>query len=186
MNKSNKTIWIICAILFLIGLIFSICRIVQVNRKYPQRVEKDIVKGSYCEVKPQIGMTVIGSRWLDGNALKKEYGDVWYAENYMEYKAVEVSVEFVNNSNKDKKLDLFKIYIESEKYDWNGIEADLFMAKNNIPLEVKIKAGEKKKYVLPYVCLKENYLDSDWNDLSKANYYLVKKRYPVKTKWRIA
>lgn len=131
-------------------------------------------------------MTVLDTRWLNGDELQQEYDGIWYVDNPMDYQAVEVTVNISNHSETNQKIELFKTYIESEKYDWNGCDADLFMAKNNMPLEIELKSGEEMKCVLPYTFLKSNYRESDWTQLNKISYFLVRERYPQKTKWLIS
>lgn len=186
MERSNKLLWIVCGGVVVLGVVFSIFRIVMINKQYPQTVEKNVAEGTEYEMGSGISMSVLSSRWLNGEELQKEYDGVWYEDNPMDYQGVEVTVNICNSSKKTQKVELFKTYIESEKYDWNGCDADLFMAKNNMPLEVEIKAGEKLSCVLPYTFLKENYLENDWGHLSRNSYFLVRNRYPQKTKWMIS
>lgn len=186
MKKMNKLVWIVCVGVLVLGVIFSVFRIVMINKQYPQTVEKNIAKGSEYEIGSKIKMSVVDTRWLNGEELQEEYDGIWYVDNPMDYQAVEVTVNICNSSKENQKVELFKTYIESEKYDWNGCDADLFMTKNNMPLEVELKAGEEIRCVLPYTFLKENYPESDWAHLSQISYFLVRERYPQKTKWMIS
>lgn len=185
MKKVNKLVWIVCAGIIVLVFFGGGIRIVRINKQYPQKVEKNIDKGIEYQIGSQISMSVVGSRWLNGEELQEEYDGIWYVDNPMDYQAVEVTVNICNSSQENKKVELFKTYIESEKYDWNGCDADLFMAKNNIPLEVELGAGEKMSCVMTYTFLKENYLEGDWGHLSQIPYFLVRERYPKKIKWKI-
>lgn len=185
MMKINKLIWIVSAGIAILGLFFVFFRIVKVNRQYPQTIEKSIEKGSSYEIAPKVNMSVLDARWLDGEELQQEYEGIWYVDNPADYQAVEVTVNISNLSGANQKIELFRTYIESEKYDWNGCDADLFMAKNSLPLEVELQSGQEMKCVLPYTFLKENYKENDWAQLSEISYFLVRERYPQKTKWLI-
>lgn len=185
MMKINKLIWIVSAGIAILGLFFVFFRIVKVNRQYPQTIEKSIEKGSSYEIAPKVNMSVLDARWLDGEELQQEYEGIWYVDNPADYQAVEVTVNISNLLGANQKIELFRTYIESEKYDWNGCDADLFMAKNSLPLEVELQSGQEMKCVLPYTFLKENYKENDWAQLSEISYFLVRERYPQKTKWLI-
>lgn len=186
MKKTNKLVWIVSMGVLVLGVIFSVFRIHTINKQYPQTIKKNIAKGTECEIGSTIKMSVLDARWLNREELQEEYEGIWYVDNPMDYQAVEVTVNICNFSEENQKVELFKTYIESEKYDWNGCDADLFMAKNNMPLELELKAGEEMRCVLPYTFLKENYLESDWTHLSQIPYFLVRERYPQKTKWMIS
>lgn len=183
---NHKTVWkaIGVTVIAILAVIMA-GRIYTVNVRYPQRMEKEVSQGDFFEVMPGVEMCVVNSRWLSSMDLQKEYEDVWYAEDPNAYKAVEVKIKLKNKSNKRKKISLFKIYIESDQYDWNGSDADLFAAKNNASLEMPLDPGEEKEYTMPYTFLKDNYKKSTWESLDKEGYFLVVKRYPIKIKWKV-
>jgi hypothetical protein len=161
-------------------------RIYTVNVRYPQRTEKEIAQGDFYELKKGVEMCIVGSRWLNANDMQKEYEDAWYVDNPDAYKAVEVTIKLRNKSKKRKKVSLFQFYIESDQYDWNGCDADLFAVKNGAALEVSLESEEEKEYTLPYTFLKDSYKNSAWKALSEEGFFLVEQRYPVKVKWKIA
>jgi hypothetical protein len=107
-------------------------------------------------LKKGVEMCIVGSRWLNANDMQKEYEDAWYVDNPDAYKAVEVTIKLRNTSKKRKKVPLFQFYIESDQYDWNGCDADLFAVKNGA-----------------------------WKALCEERFFLVEQRYPVKVKWSI-
>lgn len=182
---NNKTVWKVISFtgIALLAVIMT-SRIYTVNVRYPQRLEKEVSQGDSFELMQGVEMYVVDSRWLSSVDLQKEYRDVWYVDNPNVYKAVEVKIKLKNKSNKRKKISLFKIYIESDQYDWNGSDADLFVAKNNSSLEMPLEPGEEKEYSMPYTFLKDNYKKSTWESLDKGGYFLVTERYPIKVKWR--
>lgn len=59
-------------------------------------------------------MSVVDTRWLNGEELQEEYDGIWYVDNPMDYQAVEVTVNICNSSKENQKVELFKTYIESE------------------------------------------------------------------------
>lgn len=183
---NNKRVW---KIISLIGIILMaaviIGRVSVVNARYPQRIEKEITRGDFFEWMKGVEMCVIDSRWLSAADLQREYSEVWYVDNPNAYQAVEVKIKLKNKYDKRKKIPLFRIYIESDRYDWNGSDADLFIAKNNASLEMPLEPGEEKEYIMPYTFLKDNYKESEWATLSEEGYFLVTERYPEKIKWRL-
>lgn len=182
--KTNKLAWI-GLFLIALGLFFCFYRIYKVNDIYPKTQEKEVAKGIYYEIGSKIEMCVLDARWLDGAELQSEYGDSWYVEEPSDYKAVEVKIKVRNLAGKKKKVALFKTYIESEQYDWNGSDAELFVAKNNMPLEIELESGQELECVMPYTFLKETYKECDWEKLNEIPYFLVRDRYPQKVKWKI-
>lgn len=183
MNK-KRVLKIIGFIATAIIAAIIIGRIYVVNVRYPQRIEKEIAQGDFYELKKGVEMCVVDSKWLSSTDIQREYDDVWYVDNPNAYKAVEVKIKLKNNSNKRKKIPLFKIYIESDQYDWNGSDADLFTAKNNASLEMPLDPGEEKEYTMPYTFLQDNYKGDMWETLDKEGYFLVVERYPIKIKWK--
>ena len=73
MKKMNKLVWIVCVGVLVLGVIFSVFRIVMINKQYPQTVEKNIAKGSEYEIGSTIKMYVLDARWLNGEELQEEY-----------------------------------------------------------------------------------------------------------------
>lgn len=182
---NNKTVWKVISftgIAIIAAIIIG--RIYIVNVRYPQRIEKEITQGDFYELKKGVEMCIVDARWLSSTDLQREYDDVWYVDHPNAYKAIEVKIKLKNKSNKRKKIPLFKIYMESDQYDWNGSDADLFAAKNNASLEMPLDPGEEKEYTMPYTFLQDNYKGSTWKSLSGGGYFLVVNRYPVKVKWR--
>ncbi len=183
--NNKKVLKAICFIGIAIMAVIIIGRIYAVNIRYPQRIEKEIAQGNFFDLTNGVEMCFVDFRWLSANDLQREYDDVWCIDNPNAYKAVEVKIKVRNKSNKRKKIPLFKIYIESGQYDWNGSDADLFVAKNNASLEMPLDSGEEKEYTMPYTFLKYNYKESVWETLSEGGYFLVAERYPLKAKWRL-
>lgn len=183
---NNKRVWKVMSFIGIAILaVIMIGSIYTVNVRYPQRVEEEITQGDFFELKKGVEMCIVDSRWLSSTDLQGEYGDVWYVDNPSAYKAVEVKIKLKNKTDKKKKISLFKIYIESDQYDWNGSDADLFVTKNNDSLEIPLDPGEEREYTMPYTFLKDNYKESAWKTLSEGEYFLVAERYPLKVKWRL-
>jgi hypothetical protein len=183
MNKTVQKAACLIGVVIMAGIIIG--RIYIVNIRYPQRTEKEIARGDFYELKKGVEMCIVDFRWLNANDLQKEYDGVWYVDNSDAYKAVEVKIRVRNKSNKRKTVPLFKIYIESDQYDWNGSDADLFVAKNGTSLEIPLDSGDEKEFTMPYTFLKDNYKESAWKTLSEEGFFLVSERYPVKVKWRL-
>lgn len=183
--KTTKLVWIISSFLIALGMFFVFYRIYMVNVTYPKTQEKEVAKGTYYKIDSAVEMCVLDVRWLDDTELQNEYGENWYVDEPSDYKAVEVKIKVRNLSKNKKKVALFKTYIESEQYDWNGSDADLFMAKNNMPLEIELEPGQELECVMPYTFLKETYKECDWEKLNEIPYFLVRDRYPQKVKWKI-
>lgn len=125
---NNKRVWKVMGSIGIAAILAVIAagRIYTVNARYPQREEKEIASGDFFELKKGVEMRIVDSRWLSSTEVQDEYDDVWYVDNPDDYKAVEVKVKVRNRTDKKKKVPLFKIYIESDQYDWNGSDAEMF------------------------------------------------------------
>ncbi len=183
MNFRKLILFISIIILIPITLLITY-RIFLVNTRYPQRQDLNVKQGDYYDIIPGVEMCVTDSKWLNSDDLLRDYDDVWYVDNPNDYKAVEVKIILKNYSKTRKKISLFNIYIESDKYDWNGCDADLFSKKNEISMEEYLEPGQEIECIMPYTFLKQNYKEDDWIQLHRYGYYLVEKRYPLKVKWR--
>lgn len=181
----KKMYIIICVTVMFIIVIIIFYRIISLNSRYPQRQEMSIKQGDFYELKPGVEMGVINSNWMESDELEREYGDVWIVDNPEDYKGVDVLIKIRNKSNVKKKFQLFKLYIESDLYDWNGCVAEIFMKKNNSSFEIELEPDQEAEYTVSYTFLKDNYKEKDWENLSQTGYFLVNKRYPLKIKWRI-
>lgn len=184
MNFKKKCTVACAAAVVLIAAIIFFYRITVVNGRYPQRQELSVEQGDFYEVKPGVEMSVVGAEWMDADDLEREYGDVWFVDDPEDYKGVDVRIKLKNKSDVKKKFQLFKLYIESDLYDWNGCVAEFFMKRNNTSFKCELEPGQEAEYTIPYAFLKENYQENVWKDLSQAGYFLVNKRYPLKVKWR--
>lgn len=184
MNFKKKCAVACVAVVVILAAIIITYRIIVVNNRYPQRQELSVEQGDFYEIKPGVEMSVVGAEWMDSDDLEREYGDVWFVDNPEDYKGVDVRIKLINKSEVKKKFQLFKLYIESDLYDWNGCDADFFMEKNNASFKCELEPGQEAEYTISYSFLKENYREDVWNNLSQTGYYLVNKRYPIKVKWR--
>ncbi len=184
MSFNKKLAVILVTVAACIAAAIVIYRINLVNSRYPQRQDMSVKKGEFYEIKPGMMMSVVNAKWMDSDDLKKEYGDVWFVDNPEDYQGVDVRIKIRNQSSEKKKFQLFKIYIESDIYDWNGCVAEFFSKKNN-SFQCELNPGQEKEYTMSYTFLKENYAEDIWNNLAKTGYFLVIDRYPVKAKWRI-
>lgn len=185
MNFKKRGVMALVAVMFLIAVIIVTYRIILVNKRFPQRKECSVERGDCYEVKKGVEMSVVGAEWMNSDDLEREYGDVWFVDNPEDYKGVDVQIRLKNVSDVKKKFQLFKLYIESDSYDWNGCAAEFFAKKNNASFKCELEPGQEAEYTMPYTFLKDNFKEDDWKDLSQTGYFLVNKRYPLKVKWRI-
>lgn len=182
MGDKKKLYFIIVGVVFLSLGIMMLLRIYIVNERTPQTQKIIVQHGDTYEVKKGIAMSIGNIKWLNSKQLE-EYSDYFDKDQIKDYKGIEVEVILNNVSKEEKTFSLFKLYIESENYDWNGSDISMFMQKNEMPMRITLQAGETKKVIMPYTFLKSGFPDKIWNNLQQETYFLLNKRYPNKVCW---
>ena len=101
-------------------------------------------------------------------------------------KVVYATVEIQNITDKEMKVPLYKLYIESDLHYCNGLDLEMYMIDNtNQPVEINLKSKEKVTVSLPYSIYSFQFKENEWNSIEDYNFYLVNSRYPVKYCWEL-
>lgn len=183
----NKKKVILCSCVFiLLGCILIGFRIYVVNSRTPQTKMIEVQHNNFHKVKKGIEMCIGEVKWIDERQMAELYGDCFEEEQRMDYKGIEVEVIFRNTSKENKSFPLVNLYIESKKYDWNGVDMNMFMKKNDSSMTIRLKPGQTKRIHIPYAFLRTNYPSAMWNQLQEDTYFLVFNRYPEKTCWMLS
>ncbi len=183
MNK-NKNIFI-SGILCLAVLIASLIQIYRVNATYPSAKQVYIPFGEAAKLEEGINLSVISSKWLEDEDIRHKYGEYIDLGN-SNMKVVYATVEIQNTTGKEKKVPLYKLYIESDSYYNNGLDLEMYMVDNiNQPAEINLKPMEKVTVSLPYSMYIFQFKEYEWKSIKDYNFYLVNDRYPVKYCWEL-
>ena len=177
--------------LLLLGIVFVLIvkfalNIVKINCEYRQAKNVSIPINTKEKVNDSLAMTVIDAKLLNMEESTAEYGnDIVDEEDDVEFKTICVEVEFENLSDKEIEGQIFDFSIESNVYS-NGISPEMYGAVNNGQnMYLTLGAKEKKKVYLTYVLYCNQFGVQKWNKLDLKDFYIVKDRYPVKTKWKL-
>ena len=180
--KSKKMCDLLIGGVLLVGIILCLMRIYAVNRRYPAPKIEKIQAGATTEVEKDLFMTINKADHLTTKDLQDRYGDEFDADG-ADCLIVNITVE---NRGKDaRELSLFSWYLESDSHYNNGISMDLFTLCNEDTGENTIPANGKVTVNLPYELYSFHFSKTDWKNIDKIPFYLVKDRYPVKQCWYI-
>ena len=124
---------------------------------------------------------------LDREELEKNYADVLEMGEDRDYKAAFVTATLKNETNKEQKYEVYRLYIESDDiHYYNGLDMELYTAiEGNPSAEVTLKPKEEITVILPYSVLDLYFEKNQWNTLEENRFYLVEQRYPKKICWEI-
>lgn len=166
----------------LLGLffLFGIFRIVRVNKKYPEKKTEFIPFGKEAEIEGGLSCTVLDCVWNNEKEIIKKYGVTSEVNNDIESKTALIKVNIKNPTNQKLAFTLCNIYIEMKGY-YNGLCPELFELENQRSMNLELKPGEDTTVILFYTIYKNQIPEKMWSSLSEKQFYIVNKRYPVKT-----
>ncbi len=183
MNR-KKNIFII-GILCLFVVTASFIQIYRVNAAYPSAKQVYIPFSKIHMLEEGINLSVISSKWLNNEAVREKYGE-YMGLGSSDMKVVYATVEIQNITDKEMKVPLYKLYIESDLHYCNGLDLEMYMIDNtNQPVEINLKSKEKVTVSLPYSIYSFQFKENEWNSIEDYNFYLVNSRYPVKYCWEL-
>ncbi|MGN0291745.1 MAG: hypothetical protein ACI4C5_07420 [Lachnospiraceae bacterium] len=183
----NKKRTIIITGTVLVGIVFVglIYKIVTVNQKYPQTKIKNVAFGETADLKENLSLTVKKTEWMTNKEYIKAHEENMDVDSKTDAKIILVDVSIKNDSQKEKTLDLYNLYIEKQGY-YNGLALDTFMElTGDKESSVLLKGGEELQTTLVYVIYSFQFKKKDWNKIENQRFYLVNSRYPVKICWDI-
>jgi hypothetical protein len=156
-----------------------------VNAAYPNAKQVCIPFSKTHKLQEGINLSVISSKWINNEEIRGKYGENMDLGN-SNMKVVYATVEIQNITEEDKKVSLYKLYIESDLYYCNGLDLEMYMIDNiNQPVEINLKPKEKVTVSLPYSMYSFQFRKDEWNRLKEYNFNLVNDRYPVKYCWEL-
>lgn len=186
MNEKKKRIIVGACVIagcILIGML--IYDTVRINQKYPQTKVQEIALGKEADMEKGISLTVKETQWLTNEEFIEKYGENIDVNNETDARVILVDVLVKNNTNAEKNVEYINLYLEKQGY-CNGLALDTFMELSDAEkVGEPLKSKEEYQAKLAFVIYGYQFKKADWKKVEKEKFYLVNKRYPVKTCWNI-
>lgn len=163
-------------------LIPSAWKIYQVNVAFPPAEKVYVEVGEEYQTEEDLMLSVSSMELLDKQQLKERYGDYIVLVEEFDYKGVIATVNVKNISTESKTIELYRYYIETDKYLSDGLDMDMYILENQSSSVITLLGGEERRVYLPY-CIRENRVsEKNWRNME---FYLVSEWYPKKVYWKI-
>lgn len=186
----RRGINLILVLALAVGCIVAGVKIVQINHKYPQVQIENIPSGEAAEMKDDVSMQILGTKWLTMEEAQESYGEDFTKSMDDElgeynYNTVEVKIELKNTTAQEKSVPLYEICIENNIYS-NGLAPEVFCSlEGNQEMEVTLSGNETKDITLGYLLYEMRFSKTQWKNRETSDFYLVNQRYPIKKRWKI-
>ena len=186
MKKQKLSIYLLLAVVLLTCAVFAGTKIIQINKKYPQVVKVDVQKNDTAELQDEVTMEVIKAEMFSMEEAEARYSQDFINEMGTDYpfKTVEVTIELENQSEEEKEVALYDIYLEKEDYS-NGLAPEVFFEIGNETDYIVLEAKEVREVTLGYLIYKMHFYAGEWEKMNVEDFFLAEDRYPEKIRWRM-
>lgn len=185
MKKNKKEVLKIMGIAFVVILlaIWGI-QVYRMNQKIPQ-VQTEVTEArEWFQWKQNVKLRTEGARFMENDEIRNLYRlDEDETEPFpgMILKLMWVTVSFKNDSSESADIDILDIGASTS--GWSNIpDYDFYYKIGNPerPHHFELKPQEEVRMDLPYLFVKPNFRNGQWEKIEEKEYFLVTSLYPMK------
>lgn len=185
MKKNKKQVLKIMGIAF-VGILLAIwgTQVYRMNQKIPQ-VQTEVTEArEWFQWKENVKLRTEGARFMENDEIRNLYRlDEDETEPFpgMILKLMWVTVSFKNDSSESADIDILDIGASTS--GWSNIpDYDFYYKIGNPerPHHFELKPQEEVRMDLPYLFVKPNFRNGQWEKIEEKDYFLVTSLYPTK------
>lgn len=178
-TKNRK--WMIFGGVLILMVILALWayRVYAVNRQIPQVKIETMDGNQWNEWKDGVELRADGIDFMEDASIRQEVPEELLYD--YEMKLLWATVQIRNTSTEEREVDLLDLGAESE--GWCNIPDVQFyseLERTTGTLRIHLKPDESVSYRLPYLFLKANFRDKEWEKIENKKYYLTLTLYPEK------
>ena len=185
MKKNKKQVLKIMGIAFVVILLAIWgTQVYRMNQKIPQ-VQTEVTEArEWFQWKENVKLRTEGARFMENDEIRNLYRlDEDETEPFpgMILKLMWVTVSFKNDSSESADIDILDIGASTS--GWSNIpDYDFYYKIGNPerPHHFELKPQEEVRMDLPYLFVKPNFRNGQWEKIEEKDYFLVTSLYPTK------
>lgn len=177
--KRKNLIWI--CVITVVVMVWGY-QVWQMNQSIPQTKESVEDGKQWNSWKDGLEIKIDGMEFMEDSEIRGEFAD---DENFYkeEVKLLWVQIQVRNRDRQEKKVDLLDIGAETS--GWCNIPDPQFYYKlgdEQKEISFMLNPDETVSYKLPFLLLRANFRDKEWEKMEEKEYYITLKLYPEKKK----
>lgn len=160
-------------------LVFRINRQIPAPEEITYPAEEWVDMGNGLELKTQ------GVRFMQDQEIREFPGIYEEALLPYEMKLIWLTVSFRNPGTESIPLDLLDVAMESA--GWSNItDPDFYMRmKEKTSIMIELEPDEEVQCELPFLFVRANFRDVEWEKIEQKEYFVILKLYPQKIRVRV-